>query len=218
LASALSFLGVAVIFRFPDSRYFLLLLILLISVAVLPMRWAAKNLIAGKRSILAVAIFVLFAAACIGYPSVSGYQPTKTNRSQAWDAIHSIGPARPAFLFVAQKHLRELFGQQPGIVLSDINPVYLNALLPKPFVAAPLDGRHKYQYSKKWHYARPEALALVKRGLDESLPVYALFVSAKEMEDKVPRLPRLDGYRWAVVESAKKAVVLKLVPADSPGS
>src|ERR1043166_1972441 len=53
LASALSFLGVAVIFRFPDSRYFLPLLILLISVAVLPMRWAAKNLIAGKRSIVA---------------------------------------------------------------------------------------------------------------------------------------------------------------------
>ena len=218
LAGALSFLAVAMIFRFPDTRYFLPLLILLISVAVLPVRWAAENLFAGKRSIAAVTILVLFAASCVGYPSVSGYQPTKTNRSQAWDAIHSIGPARPPFQFEAQKHLRVLFRQQPGIVLSDINPVYLNALLPKPFVAAPLDGVHKYRYSKKWHYARPEALALVKRGLDESLPVYALFVSPKEMEGKVSRLPTLEGYRWTIVESAKKAVVLELVPATSVGS
>jgi hypothetical protein len=218
LAGALSFLAVAAIFRFPDTRYYLPLLILLISVAVLPVKWAARNLFAGKRFIAAIAILLVFAASCVGYPSLSGYRPTKANRLQAWDAVHSIGPSRPSFQFVAQKHLRDLFGQQPGIVLSDINPVYLNAVLPKPFVAAPLDGMHKYRHSKKWHYGSPEALALVKRGLDESLPVYALFISPKEMENKVSRLPALDGYRWTIVEAAKQGVVLKLVPANSVGT
>jgi len=49
--------------------------------------------------------------------------------------------------------------------LSNIDPVYLNALLPDGFVAAPLDGDHNYRFSKIWHYDRPEALALVEQGL-----------------------------------------------------
>jgi hypothetical protein len=94
----------------------------------------------------------------------------------------------------------------------------LNALLSKPFVAAPLDGQHKYRFSKIWRYDRPEALALVKRGLDQSLPVYALFASPKEMDEKAWRLPKLDGYQWAIVESAKEGVVLKLVTVAVSGT
>ena len=62
-------------------------------------------------------------------------------------------------------------------------------------------------------YDRAQALALVKRGLDESRPVYALFVSQKEMEEKAARLPQVDGYAWVVAENLPaEAVVLKLSP------
>jgi hypothetical protein len=214
----LSFLAATASFRFPDGRYYLPLLILLVAVAVLPVTWASKNLVSGKRIIAALAIFVLFAASCLGYPSRSGYKTVKTDRSQAWDALHFTNPSRQSTEFVAQKHLGEIFGRQPGIVLSDINPVYLNALLPEPLVAAPLDGQHKYRFSEIWRYDRPEALALVKRGLEQSLPVYALFVSPKEMDEKAWRLPKLDGYQWVTVESAKEGVVLKLVPDAASGN
>jgi hypothetical protein len=58
---------------------------------------------------------------------------------------------------------------------------------------------------------------LVKRGLDQSLPVYALFVSQKDMEEKASRLPELDGYRWAILDTSvsAKAVVLELGRATS---
>ena len=216
--AGLTFVSVPLIhyYKFVDTRYYLPVLILLIAVAVLPVTWATKNLVAKKRIIAALAVFVLFAAACLGYPSRSGYNPVKTNRLQAWDALHFTTPARRSPQFVAQRHFLELFEGQPGVVLSDIDPVYLNALLPRQFAAAPLDGQHFYRFSPIWRYDRPEALTLVKRGLDQSLPIYALFVSAKEMDEKLPRLPELNGYEWVAAENSptQGAVILKLTPSS----
>ncbi len=130
-------------------RYYLPLLILLVAVAVLPVTWAAENLFVARRAVASLAIFVLFAAACLGYPSrslsntpqvvASGTQ-TEGNRLQAWDALHFPTPPLPSPWLTAQRHFLEMFGRQPGIVLADINPLFLNALLPDSFVAAHLDG------------------------------------------------------------------------------
>ena len=214
--AGLSFLGATASFKFADGRLYLPLLILLVGVAVLPMTSAAKNLVAGQRIIAALAIFVLFAAACLGYPSRSGYNTVKTDRSQAVDALHFSTPIPRSPQFIAQKHFVELCSGQPGIVLSDVNPVYLNALLPRPFVAAPIDGKHDYKFSKIWRYDRPQALALIKRGLDQSLPIYALFVSTEKMTAAQSRLPTVPGYQWTIFNNADaKAVILKLAPAAS---
>ena len=205
-----------------DVRYYLPLLILLVAVAALPVTWAAENLFVARRAVASVAIFVLFAAACLGYPSrslsntpqvvASGTQ-TKGNRLQVWDALHFPTPPRPSPWLMAQRHFLEAFARQPGIVLADINPLFLNALLPDSFVAAHLDGE-RYANAKFTHvvtYDRGQALALVKRALDQSRPVYALFVSQKEMEEKAVRLPQVDGYGWVVAENLPaKAVILKL--------
>jgi hypothetical protein len=154
-----------------DGRFYLPLLILLIAVAVLPVRWAVNNLFAGKRIIAALSIFVLFSAACLGYPSRSGYNTRAIDRSQAWDALHFASPASQSVELLAQKNFATRLSSQPGIVLSDIDPVYLNALLPRAFVAAPIDGKHNYPWSFTWRYDQPQALALVEHGLQQSLPV-----------------------------------------------
>src|SRR6266508_327989 len=71
--ASLAFLAVILShnYRLVDARYYLPLLILSIAVAVLPVTWAAKNLFTGRRIVIAMAIFVLFASACLGYPSRS---------------------------------------------------------------------------------------------------------------------------------------------------
>ncbi len=213
--AGLTFLFATASFRFADGRLYLPLLILLVAVAVLPVTWAAKNLLVLKRIIPAAAIFVLFAAACLGYPSRSGYKKVEIDRSQAWDALHFGTPPLQSTQFIAQRRFLEIFGRQPGIVLSDIDPVYLNALLPEPFVAAPFDGKHRFRFSEIWRYDPPEAVALVRRGLDQSLPVYALFVSQKETDEKASRLPKLDGYEWIAAENpASGAVILRLIPSS----
>jgi uncharacterized membrane protein len=199
-----------------DIRFYLPILVILIAVATVSVTWAAKNLLAARRTIAALAIFILFAAACLGYPSHSGYNTVEINRLQAWDAVHFAAQPRNSTDFIAQKRFVELFGSHPGIVLSDVDPVYLNALLPNYLVAAPLDGNHHHRFSKIWRYGRPEALAMVRRGLDRSLPVYALFVSMKETATQQRRLPVLPGYEWTVAKnSSPEAVVLQLLPIAS---
>jgi hypothetical protein len=106
--------------------------------------------------------------------------------------------------------------------LSDIDPPYLNALLPKPFVAAPLDANHNYCYSRQWHYGKIEALQLVQSGLDHAIPVYALLLPSKDVDQDIKRLPSIQGYSWKQSEKSNtRAVILKLtkdVAALSLGS
>ncbi len=136
-------------------------------------------------------------------------------KSQAWDAINYTTPPRQSTQLIALTHLVKTFGRQPGVVLSDINPVYLNALLPDPFVAPPLDEKRYLAISRIWRYDRVRAVALVKQSLAQSLAVYALFVSRKEMDEKVSRLPVLDGYEWVVAENpTAEAAILKLSPSS----
>jgi len=197
---------------FSDVRYYLPLLVLLVAVAVLPVTWAAKNLVSGKRLIGAFDVFVLFAMACLGYPSRSG-EIVGTNRSQAWDALHFNPSNRRSRDFVAQKRFVELVSNQPGIVFSDIHPSYLNVLLPAGFVTAPLDGKGYVGFSKIFHYDRPQATERLKHGIEHTIPIYALFVSQDEMNEKLSRLPKLDGYKWVIGEnSTPDSVVLRLVP------
>src|SRR5262249_32719895 len=154
---------------------------------------------------------VLFAAACLGFPSRSGYKKEGIGRSQAWDAFHFTTRRRQAVQFVAQKEFAKRLRRQPGIVLSDIDPVYLNALLPEAFVAAPIDGQHNYKWSDTWHYDRAQASGLVEQGLQQSLPVYALFTSPHDLTTNQSRLPGLPGYEWRILNNPNgNATILKL--------
>ncbi len=199
-----------------DVRFYLPLLILLVAVAVLPVTWAAKNLFARKRIVFALPVFILFAGACLGYPSRSGYNKAGIDRCQAWDALHFTASSGQSTQFVAQRNFARGLRHQSGIVLSDIDPVYLNALLPHSFVAAPIDGDHHYKWSYTWRYDRPQALAFVQHGLEQSLPVYALFVSSDEATTKQSRLPVVPGYDWHLLDHFHgKAAILKLAPVAS---
>jgi hypothetical protein len=194
-----------------DLRFYLPLLILLVAVAVLPVTWAAKSLFAVKRIVLALLVFIFFAGACLGYPSRSEYITPGIDRSQASDALHLTALAGPSTQFIAQKDFARRLRGQSGIVLSDIDPVYLNALLPRSFVAAPIDGDHHYKWSYTWRYGRPQALAFVQHGLEQSLPVYALFISNDEATTKQSRLPVVPGYDWQLLDySDGNATILKL--------
>lgn len=194
-----------------DGRFYLPLLILLIGVAVLPVTWAANNIVAGKRVVSIATVFILFTAACLGYPSRSGYNTRGADRSQALDAFHFATPPSQSVALLAQKNFARRLSSQPGIVLSDIDPVYLNALLPRSFVAAPIDGKHHYKWSYVWRYDQPQALALVTHGLEQSLPIYALFVSQADATTQQSRLPDVAGFEWRILNNSdNNAAILKL--------
>jgi hypothetical protein len=199
-----------------DGRFYLPLWMLLVAIAVLPVRWAAQNIFAGKRLISAATVFILFAGACLGYPSRSGYNTHGINRLQAWDALHFATSPRRSIAFLAERHFARQLSPQTGIVLSDIDPVYLNALLPRSFIAAPIDGKHNYKWSYTWRYDRPQASALVEHSLRQSLPVYALFTSQDDVAGNESRLPNVPGYEWRTLsDSQRNVAILKLTAIGS---
>jgi hypothetical protein len=211
-SAGLSFFALTISLAVMDLRYYLPLLMLLVAVAVLPVTWAAENLFLPKRTIASLAIFVLFAAACLGYPSRSVDPRLKANRLQSWEALHFSTRPRQSAEFIAQRRLIESVGQAGGLVFSDISPEYLNALFPPGFVAAPLDGKRYIQFRHIVHYDHAQAVALAELSLQRSIPVYALFVSTKELDEKASRLPNVPGYQWMPAEDTTgEAVILRLI-------
>ena len=113
--------------------------------------------------------------------------------------------------YETQQRFARTFKDEPGIVLSDIDAAYLNALLPKPFVAAPIDGSHLYCFSQLWHYGTAEAAQLAQSGLDHAIPVYALFLPSRDINQDVKRLPLIKGFSWKLSKkSDARAVVMTL--------
>ncbi|HXM28301.1 MAG TPA: hypothetical protein VN957_19920 [Chthoniobacterales bacterium] len=197
-------------YAFVDGRFYLPILFLLIALAVLPTEWAVSQALKLRFSISTVGVLTIFLITCIGYPSQSGFKP-KRNRSQAWDALHYGNGNGKSPRYEAQKEFSRAFRDAPGIVLSDIDPPYLNVLLPKPFVAAPIDNHHNYCYSRLWHYGKAEAIGLVQSGLGHATPVYAILLPSNHDEQDVQRLPSIQGYSWRGSEkSSTRAVIMTL--------
>jgi hypothetical protein len=61
------------------------------------------------------------------------------------------------------------------------------------------------------NYDRAQAVALAELSLHRSVPVYALFVSMKELNEKASRLPNVPGYQWVPTgNNTDCAVILRL--------
>jgi hypothetical protein len=213
LAASVYFVAIVTYF-YVDGRFYLPLFLLSVSLAVLPTEWAVRQALNGQFSIRAFGVLLLFLLSCIGYPSQSGFKP-RAGRSQAWDALHYANGNGKSFWYEAQKQFVRFFRDTPGIVLSDIDPPYLNVLLPKPFVAAPIDERHNYPYSPFWHYGKPEAVRLVQSGLNHGIPVYALLLPSNNDDREVQRLPLIQGYSWRRSEKSNSRAVIMTLTTDA---
>jgi hypothetical protein len=214
LLAGIVYIMATVTYAYVEGRFYIPLFLLLVPLAVLPPEWAVGHVLKKRFSIFSVGVLAVFLLSCIGYPSQSGFKP-KSNRSQAWDALHYRDRKGKSRWYEAQKELARTFKDEPGIVLSDIDPAYLNALLPKPFVAAPIDGNHDYSYSQLWHYGKPEAVQLVANALGRATPVYALLLSSKDVDQDIKRLPVIQGHSWKRSNRTDTAAVIMTFTRDA---
>jgi hypothetical protein len=212
LAGTVFFIATAT-FNFVDGRFYMPILFLLVPLAVLPAEWAIRGSFNSRHSFLGVAVLALFVLSCLGYPSQSGFKP-RNGRFQAWDALKYGNERGKSPRYDAQRKFARTFKDEPGIVLSDIDPAYLNALLPNRFVAAPVDGSHSYCYSRLWHYGKAEAVQLVQNGLGHATPVYALLLPSKGVDQGVERLPLIQGYSWKRSEKSRTRPVIMTLAKD----
>jgi hypothetical protein len=203
-----------VTYTYVEGRFYIPVFFLLVALAVLPPEWAVGQALKRRFSIWGVGVMAVFLLSCIGYPSQSGFKP-KGGRSQAWDALHYGNGNGKSPRYETQKEFIRIFRDAPGIVLSDIDPPYLSVLLPKPFVAAPVDGTHNYCYSRIWHYGPAEAIRLVQSGLDRATPVYGLLLSSKDVDQDIKRLPLIQGYSWKRSNGTGTAAVIVTLTKDA---
>jgi hypothetical protein len=194
LGGASFFLATAT-YSFVDGRFFMPLQFLLVSVAALPVIWALSEWSARRRHLWRAPIVLLFVLCCLGYPSQSGYPP-RNNRAQSWDAVDFVGARGTSSRYRKVINFSRAFVREPGIVISNVDPVYMNALLPPHFVAAPIDGLHSYCYSRIWHYGSPQAVQLIQKGLAQNLPIYSLRVPPINPKKDSGALPSIAGYTW----------------------
>jgi len=211
------FFVAAVTYAYVDGRLYMPIFFLLVALAVLPAEWAVGETLKMCFSIPVVGVLAVFLLSCIGYPSQSGFKP-RNGRSQAWDALHYAKGNGKSPLYEAQKEFLRTFRHAPGIVLSDIEAPYLNALLPKPFVAAPIDANHNYCFSRLWHYGSATAVQLVQSGLGHATPVYALLLPSKNIDQDVQRLPVIQGYSWKRSEKSNTRAVIMTLTKDAAAS
>jgi hypothetical protein len=202
-----------VTYTYVEGRFYIPVFFLCVPLAVLPSEWAVGQALERRFSVWNVGVLAVFVLSCTGYPSESGFKP-KSGRSQAWDALHYANGNGKSLRYEAQKEFSRIFRDRPGIVLSDIEPPYLNALLPKPFVAAPVDGNHDYCYSRVWHYGKPEAVQLVENGLGHASPVYALLLPSKDVDKDIKRLPSIQGYSWKRSTGTDTSAVIVTLTKD----
>jgi hypothetical protein len=205
-------------FSYVEMRFYVPVFFLLVALAVLPAEWAVGQAFRGRLSILGAGVLAVFLLTCAGYPSQSGFQP-EGGRSQAWDALHYANGNGKSLRYEAQKEFLRVCRNAPGIILSDIDPPYLNALLPKPFVAAPIDGSHNYRYSRLWHYGKAEAVELAAKALRRGTPVYGLLLPSEKVDQDIKRLPSVEGYSWKRSNGTDTAAVIVTLTKDaSPSS
>jgi len=203
-----------VTFTWADARFYIPIFFLLVALAVLAAEWALNEALKMHFSISTLGVLMIFLLSCIGYPSQSGFKPN-LNRSQAWDALYYEGRKGKSLWYEAQKEFIRFFRDAPGIVLSDIDPSYLNALLPKPFIAAPIDDHHNYCFSQLWHYGKVEAIRLVQSGLDHATPIYALLLPSIDDDKDVQRLPSIQGHSWKRSEKSNSRAVIMTLTTDA---
>jgi hypothetical protein len=156
--------------------------------------WAITEITKSHYSIATCGIAAVFLLSCAGFPSQSGFPP-RTGRAQIRDALSYREQAGKSIRYEIQRAFTKSFGGKASLVVSEIDPAYLNALWPADIVAAPLDEKHDYPYSKIWRYGKDEAANFVRSGLSAGLPVYGLLVRSNaglEME----RLPVVEGFHW----------------------
>ncbi len=213
LLSVVAFCAVILTYLFLDGRFYMPIFFLMLSLVVAAVETSIIRLYHGRWSVGAIAILSLFLLTCVGYPSQSGYKPVG-NRAQTWDAFRYWSYGIRSHDYEVEKSFERQVGNAPGVVFSDLNPVYLNALLPKGFMAAPIDDQHAYNKIAAWRYGTTEARALAAKSLAKHLPVYALLTSDAAKTLQTERLPMPDGYRWqkSMVSSGNATTIMTLVP------
>ena len=119
----------------------------------------------------------------------------------------------------AARDLVALAAGRPAVALSDINPVYLDCVLPAAVDVVPLDMQDGgYIHAQAWQFDRRRALQYARDRAAGGAQVVAALLRQGEREPAA-RLPEFPGHAWAERPSGHAAVqIFELVAAEDVAS
>ncbi len=211
------FLAAALTYFYLDLRLYAPLLILSLLVMAQPIEQMAARTRSGGSSTVHVVVAGLCILSIVGVPSVRGDAPVRYS-VHSLDAVAWAGRKGVSVNYALTQYVKERLGSAPGLLLTDLSPVYVAALLPRGFITAPVDEEHDYVFSAHWRYGRSHALALVQQGLKMQMPVYAATPLEEPAVSFARRLPSLPDATWEIVNTPADAqgTLYRLVPDVAP--
>jgi len=208
------FLGLHLMFRFPDTRLFVPLFLLgFPAVACAVERLTAPT----ERGLLWLRFSygVLFLCALQGFPSQSGSEFT-AGRAQIAELLRTDVLGQRSANYAAVTSLRRRIKSDQVLVVSPIPTPYLQALLPKTWSAVPSSGKHCWRLSSQFQFGPAEIAAAIHQAVRERRPVVFLAGDGPARERETRDIPVPIGYRWRTdQDDAVRGMIAELVPAPS---
>lgn len=203
-AAALMSAAAVPLFYSPDARLLLPLAVLAAPVAAAGTvgLWRRQRTVAGAAALIAT-------AAVAGWPATG-------DRPETLDLLRPP-PRSPSTAHLLTHKLQRLHSAEEKLVLTDLPPPYVHAILPPGPLVAPLLDDHNFRYNPRvFTFGDPERRRMVADALAAGRPVWAL-THARDILAIDEDCPPPTGYAWEIVaREGRRGGIARLVAALPP--
>lgn len=177
---------------FADTRYwFPVFLLAIVASAALAQKVFASS---GCRRWARIAFSLLITLSLVGYPAASGFPPRVRGPHTGY-ILYLKHWYRPAPHFAATRAFRRAYDAKAPLVLSPINPAYLNSILSPLTTAIPDQPLHDFRFSKRFRFEEPQIRSALRYAVASGRRVFHLApAGANAAPVPLPTPPA--GFTW----------------------
>jgi hypothetical protein len=189
------FAGLMLFYYFIDVRmYFPIALLAIFPIATLAETYFDNT--SKQHAIVTFLLLVLLVVAIIGFP----YRNSFTGELKVSHSRELLNPYRyigvKSVYYELVAFFKKRYGQSDALIVSSLNPVYVNSLLDSNVICIPQDDQHDYKFSKAFRFNRDDAIKAIKRAAERNKRVFYLSAKDVNVEELQAILPPLEGFQW----------------------
>lgn len=215
-AAAAVYLAAMTAYFFSDARLLFPLFVLaapVVATACVAL-WRSRTALRRAAAVVFTAVIV---AAVVGWPPPAVGGAREPNRS-GWSETLSFvapGPSEPGAAYRLTRQLGRIRDAAPRLVLTDVTPPYVHALMPSGTWVAPLGDDHLFRFNPEvFVFGAAERAHLMARALEEGRTVWAL-EHRGDVRDIGSTVPPPPGFVWELVtRDLRGAGLARLVAAS----
>lgn len=197
---SLTFCLVTIFYFFNDVRFYFPVIVMSIPLIVI----FVEDIFQGplrENFFTKTVVSVLMAFVFVGFPAQAGFPPKKIpSLTLALTQKGYLGDISVNYL-VFDLFLK-IYDGNKSLVLTSINPVYCNSLLPKEAVCIPGDKNHHYVHSEKFKFGTQEIEDYINRSKNNNERIYFLAPVGVSLENLTLDSITQENSSWRKLSSA----------------